>query len=394
MISTNTLTIIVDDIANALNNIPSSVVASIKVGTTQVQNGTNTYILFNNGGILGNEQTVPVVNGGTGQASLTAHAVLLGAGTGNVGFVTIGTSGRLLIDQGAGADPLFNAMSGDATITNTGAITVTKTGGVPLRIPLTTATTFYVATTGSDSNNGLTSGTPWLTPQHAYAVLTSLYDFGGQNVTVQFANGTYTYTGFQLTNPWTGGGTLTFQGDTTTPDNVVINVTGSGTNACGFINLTTLPGFLGIYGMKITVAVGGQACIRNAGLGTIQFKNIDFGACAQGHVEAASVGTTIQAIGNYSIIGNAAFHLFGNGGGLVQARAVTVTLTGTPAFSGAFARANDLGSVQANNTSFSGSATGSRYMAMSNGVILTGGGGANFFPGDADGTISSGGQYA
>ncbi len=65
-----------------------------------------------------------VANGGTGDSTLTAHAVLLGEGTGNVAFATIGTSGRLLIDQGSGTDPSFNAMSGDATITNAGVITL------------------------------------------------------------------------------------------------------------------------------------------------------------------------------------------------------------------------------------------------------------------------------
>ncbi len=82
---------------------------------------------------------VTVANGGTGLATLTAHAVMLGEGTGNVAFATIGTSGRLLIDQGAGADPSFNAMSGDGTITNAGALTVSKIGGTAFALPVTVA---------------------------------------------------------------------------------------------------------------------------------------------------------------------------------------------------------------------------------------------------------------
>ncbi len=67
--------------------------------------------------------TASVSQGGTGQTSLTSHAVLLGEGavTG-VGFATVGTPGRLLIDQGA-VDPTFNAMTGDASIASTGVIT-------------------------------------------------------------------------------------------------------------------------------------------------------------------------------------------------------------------------------------------------------------------------------
>lgn len=130
LISTNTLTAIINDIATALSEIPASAI-QIKIGVTPVAGGTDKYLLFNNGGLLGNEQTVPVVNGGTGLPSLTAHAVLLGEGTGNVAFAAIGTSGRLLIDQGSGADPTFNAISGDATITHAGVISVSADSNPP-----------------------------------------------------------------------------------------------------------------------------------------------------------------------------------------------------------------------------------------------------------------------
>ena len=79
--------------------------------------------------------------GGTGLGTLTAHAVLLGEGTSNVAFAATGTAGRLLIDQGAAADPSFNAMAGDATITSGGTITVTKTNGVAFAASATTDTT-------------------------------------------------------------------------------------------------------------------------------------------------------------------------------------------------------------------------------------------------------------
>lgn len=78
--------------------------------------------------------------GGTGLATLTAHGVLLGEGTSNVAFATIGTSGRMFLDQGAGADPSFNTMSGDCTLTNTGVITCTKTSGTNFGTAATAAT--------------------------------------------------------------------------------------------------------------------------------------------------------------------------------------------------------------------------------------------------------------
>lgn len=63
-------------------------------------------------------------NGGTGAATLTANAVLLGNGVGAVAFATIGTGGRLLIDQGAAVNPAFTALSGDATLAAGGALTI------------------------------------------------------------------------------------------------------------------------------------------------------------------------------------------------------------------------------------------------------------------------------
>ena len=67
---------------------------------------------------------------------------------------------------------------------------------------------------------------------------------------------------------------------------------------------------------------------------------------------------------------------------------ITVTLTGTPAFS-AFASAASTGLINpASNVTFSGSATGARYAISSNGTINTNGGGASFLPGNSAGSGS------
>jgi hypothetical protein len=54
---------------------------------------------------------VSVAQGGTGDTSLTAHAVLLGEGTSAVAFATIGTANRVLADNGSGADPSFKTLT-------------------------------------------------------------------------------------------------------------------------------------------------------------------------------------------------------------------------------------------------------------------------------------------
>jgi hypothetical protein len=93
--------------------------------------------------------TVTVGKGGTGSTTLTAHAVLLGEGTAALGFATIGTGGRLLIDQGAGADPLFAALSGDATITAAGAMTIANAAVTYAKIQNVAASRLLGNPTGS-----------------------------------------------------------------------------------------------------------------------------------------------------------------------------------------------------------------------------------------------------
>jgi hypothetical protein len=70
---------------------------------------------------------------------------------------------------------------------------------------------------------------------------------------------------------------------------------------------------------------------------------------------------------------------------------VTITLTGTPAFSGSFALTQGgLAYIGMSNISFSGSATGQRYGVQYYSWINTYGGGANFFPGNSAGVVGAG----
>jgi hypothetical protein len=69
--------------------------------------------------------TTSVVGGGTNSNTLTANAVLLGEGTSAVGFATIGTAGRVLTDNGAGADPSFQAPVAASIKSSTGSGSIT-----------------------------------------------------------------------------------------------------------------------------------------------------------------------------------------------------------------------------------------------------------------------------
>jgi hypothetical protein len=104
---------------------------------------------------------------------------------------------------------------------------------------LQAAQTYYVnASTGSDSNNGLTSGTAFLTIQKAINTTLSL-NMNGYNVSIIVADGTYAPIQCGALN---GSGQCFITGNTTTPANCIIhattgeaiNVTGRGWQIGGF----------------------------------------------------------------------------------------------------------------------------------------------------------------
>jgi|GEM_PF-1572999 len=259
---------------------------------------------------------------------------------------------------------------------------VTVTAG---REILTAARTYYVRTDGSDSNNGLanTSGGAFLTVQKAvdtaYTLDTSIYD-----VTIQVANGTYT-TAVSISGTLVGKGSLTIQGNSGTPANVLISITSNQAITVNNYARVTIKDFE----IRTTTSGIGLYVITNA---TAYFSNIRWGACATQHMQALNGSIVCQ--GNYTISGGSIQHWAVATGGLIQVQGYTVTLSGTPAFSGQFAQCTVLGSILCGGgTSFSGSATGTRYYVASNAVINTGGGGASFLPGNAAGSTSTGGQY-
>src|SRR5882672_3464523 len=83
---------------------------------------------------------LPVGNGGTGTSTLTTNGVLFGNGTGAIQTTSGPASGQILLGD-VGGIPTFTTLSGDATINNTGALTLKNTGiagtyGSALTIPV------------------------------------------------------------------------------------------------------------------------------------------------------------------------------------------------------------------------------------------------------------------
>lgn len=288
---------------------------------------------------------------------------------------------------------LYNYLGTTATVSFT---TAPQVGLVPtsqdLREKLEAPRTYYVRTDGNDSNSGLnnTAAGAFLTIQKAIDTSASL-DLSIYDVTIQVGAGTYSSVGNELKSI-VGAGKVIIVGDEATPANVTVTQTGSPTNSQGCFYAFGVRGVYSLRGMKLTSATSPGYGINISSGSRVEYQNIDFGAITIYQVRVVD-GATLEVTGNYTISGGAVGHVV-TSTSTIRCQSRTITLTGTPAFSGQFANATAAGYYIASGLTFSSSATGQRYSVTLNGVINTAGGGASYFPGDSAGSTATGGQYA
>lgn len=241
----------------------------------------------------------------------------------------------------------------------------------------------YVSTTGSDTTGDGSSGAPYATVNHALSLIQQL-DCMGQNVTILLDAGTYS-------------GSITYDTTTQNDPNAQIIIQ---PNSSAAVILTGGISILGPCAKVLLQVPAGSLTIETAGLvaqygATVNISGVTFGAASGATHMIAQNGALINMSGNYTISGGANIHIQTSYGGCFTCLGQTVTLTGTPAFGTYFAYSEFSGSNQDwTGSSFSGSATGTRYDVILNAVINTTGGGATFLPGSVGGGSSSGGQYA
>lgn len=218
------------------------------VGTTIVLNSTNGYIFYNNNGVVGNFTvsgdgtlntssgtiTITKTNGvafgplATASATLTTHGILLGEGTG-ISATAAMTAGQILVGQGATFDPSPETISGDAALASTGAITVTKTGGVAFGA-LATVMPGIGVTTAIGNNLNVSGGlAPILSPAFA-GTPTATTNPNAGDASTQIATDAFVQAANLLamsTVPMTiAAGTYSFASQASAP--VILNVTASG----------------------------------------------------------------------------------------------------------------------------------------------------------------------
>jgi hypothetical protein len=264
-----------------------------------------------------------------------------------------------------------------------------------VRDRLTAARTYYVRTDGNDACNGLTNAAgssgacAFRTIQKSINTVAAL-DLSIYNVTIQLGTGTWSEA-VTVNGPWVGSGTVTINGDTTTPSNCVLSNT-------GFFALFAVSNGaqLRLSGLQLsgTFAGGRGIYVSNDGLviitGVMNFASLNAGV----HMLALD-GGHLQISSPYNITGGGSTHVALTGAGsTIRGQGVgTFTLTGAPAFTTAFISVDSAATAVLNADVYSGAATGTRYTVTNNGVISTNGGGANYFPGNVAGTTATGGQY-
>jgi hypothetical protein len=262
--------------------------------------------------------------------------------------------------------------------------------GTTLRQCLTTPRTYYVdAALGSDGNDGLgaDSSHAFASLQHALDVVFGMLDLGGQDVTIQLADGAYS-SGWQA-SPQVGAGTISVVGNAANPANVTIAATAVGEASIRVDNgaSLTLADF--------TVSSTHFRCLNATRGGSIIFSNLRIGASGEYQVRASDLGY-VQAVGAYTIVGGGSCngHLSAVGNGIIRiANSPIITIEAPHTYADAFAAGLTGANLICTGVSFTGAGvgfvTGKTYNVQSNSILQLG---ASTLPGSMTGTTTSGGQ--
>jgi hypothetical protein len=217
---------------------------------------------------------------------------------------------------------------------------------------------------GDDSKNCLTPATACLTLQRVYGIIDGTIDFAYQySITVYLAHnaGTTNYALTATNGPWIGTSVISIVGDNSAADtatSIMDPALGSGVQCkdlctLGYAHVAFVDNSANNGVAHMSVGASGNA-------GHIDFQNVTFGGMTIGTMLSAGALGSITATGPVTITGGAAAAIGATDGGFIDFGGQTVTITGTPAFSTAFAFLFNGGIIGATSSTFSGAATGKR----------------------------------
>jgi hypothetical protein len=295
------------------------------------------------------------------------------------------------------------------------SITLSKTNNAQLlaalrsmflpRVTIAADTTIFVnPTTGNDANNGLSAGAAFRTIQAAIDAVYYYYDWHGHIGTIQLADGSYNfattggYAAFFSGMPFgMRPGCLRLIGNVAAPGNVIINATNA--NGLGaFSTWVVVRGITFVASGTGFTPSGQQGVGLNANIAAyVDLQTCTFGNCGQIQIACANASQVNLTGTGMTMTGSTQYALWAAEGGTIYMPVNAMNVTGLACT--LFAASDSSASINAIGATFAGTATGIRYTASNNGTIVTGGGGANFFPGNAAGSPApgvagpSGGQY-
>lgn len=253
---------------------------------------------------------------------------------------------------------------------------------------------YYVSSSGSDSTGTGSSGNPWATPQHAANYIAANIDIAATFIFVNIGAGSFQ--GVECPT-FFGGGTVFFKGAGSASTTI-----GDSPNAFGcFTNQFPQAG----------TSIGIDAVTFNINAASIVYAAYNPGTCYLGDAFNFTGGDiviggnsankiAIQATtgGIFNTIPGAAIAISGSWGQAMQAANGGVivdgaawTLNSTPSFS-SFVDVSAVSQFISSGPTYTGAATGKRFTCAQGGVFYFTGS-LTLFPGNAAGTISSGGIY-
>jgi subtilisin family serine protease len=307
-----------------------------------------------------------------------------GAGGTYAQIATVGSNVTSYSNSGLSASTAYyyvvyasNSVGSSAASNEANGTTLASGGVGSARTTLSANRTYYVSTSGSNSSDGLTSGTPFATIQAAIDAVAAL-DISTKNVFISVGSGTFD--GFALKDPVGAG---------------IVIIDGSG-SANTIIAASSKHAILAngtskyqIRNMKLTTSGSGSAVWVGSNSYLVLSSGLEYGTCVGNHIES-NLNSVVYVVSNYTVSGNGLSHWFADNGGTIIFAGLTMTLINNPSFSLSFGYASNLSNLRVNANTFNGSAQGVRYIVTNNAVIFAGG---VTLPGTLSGSSALGGLY-
>lgn len=266
-----------------------------------------------------------------------------------------------------------------------------------VRTLLTQNTTYYVATSGSDTTGNGSAATPWATPQYAQNWIAANLDFDGYVVTMAVAPGNYgsLYVSKMHAGQVTGG-QYVIQGNGGSPVFGAVNP-GAGSiqtdngARISINNLTCRNATSNAGGYTLT----GAGLLASNCSGIVIGPNVTFGPCGLYQLFAANSSQISCANSGIvlTITGGGTSLAFAEFAGIVDVTLAVITFTTAVSYS-ATVISQLSGYVGLYGATFvnPGNVTGPKFSVSNAGAVNTGGAGINYLPGSVAGT-NAGGYY-